>query len=138
MILTSGFYDQGIYAPPPCPAGTTKAAAMRTGPMTGPTSVDALNAPGMDWLSLFSTEQEPTPLPMRLDISKGATAIGRVSTHDAVLRQAVRQESERHEPPPAKLAWLHDYDQMSANRRPSRRNGSVGEAIDKLLTTACL
>ncbi len=64
-----------------------------------------------------------------------ASAVGRRAVQDAVFRQAVEREPERPATASNKLDWLHEFDQMSTQKRPSKRDQSAeaAAAADEVL-----
>ncbi len=62
-----------------------------------------------------------------------ASAAPRRAAQDAVFRQAVEREPGRAAVASSKLDWLHEFDQMSTQKRPSRRDPSAEAAADEVL-----
>ncbi len=62
-----------------------------------------------------------------------ASAGPRRAAQDAVFRQAVEREPERPGTSSGKLDWLHEFDQMSTQTRPSKRDQSAKAAADEVL-----
>jgi hypothetical protein len=70
----------------------------------------------------------------------GAAAAGieELSAHDAVFEQAIAREPSIPPTAPGRLAWLYEYEQISACSSPSKKAGSAEAAVDKLLATYLL
>ncbi len=64
---------------------------------------------------------------------ENASAVGRRAARDAVFRQAVERDPERLAAASSKLDWLHEFDQMSTQKRPSKRDQSAEAAADEVL-----
>ncbi len=66
-------------------------------------------------------------------VGEQALAMGRRAAQDAIFRQAVEREPERPAASSSKLDWLHEFDQMSTQKRSSRRDQSAEAAADEVL-----
>ncbi len=62
-----------------------------------------------------------------------ASAVRRRAAQDAVFRQAVEREPERPRASSSKLDWLYEFDQMSTQKRSSKRDQSAEAATDEVL-----
>ena len=67
-----------------------------------------------------------------------ASAMGHPAPQDAVFRQAVQREPERPAAASSKLDWLVEFDQMSTQRQPPRKDQSAEAAADAVLAMKLL
>jgi hypothetical protein len=66
-------------------------------------------------------------------VAAGASAVDAAPAHDAVFEQVAGRASARHRAVPGKLAWLSDFGQTGARRRPSRRARPMEQAGENML-----
>jgi len=82
---------------------------------------------GRDWFFYHAADDTPVDLEPDETTGKGTAVL------DAVLEQTAQQKPAADAGTSAKLDWLYEFDRIETQQRLAKKNGSAGEAVDKLL-----